>query len=237
MARSEGKKNLNKKIFYIVCAMVFTFGLLLSTLTLAFFSSKDEVTNKTSASDVEIVLLEPEWYAKGMSDAQTLEPGMVIDKDPQVLNKSDTAVYVRMRIKIVDSNEKDITDEERGKEILSAIYCNNALLLTSDGLSSNNPYFISDTDLIGTDSNLTAEGWFYYYDKTNKKLSALASGNTTEELFSYLKIPTLKKEYNDFFDSDFSIEIEAQAISAGIDETGTNKEIILKSFKQKYEQS
>lgn len=211
--------------------MVFTFGLLLCTLTLAYFSSRDEVTNKISASEGEIVLLEPKWYAIGMSDAKTLEPGMIIQKNPQVRNDSDDAVYVRMRIKIVDSDGKDITDEYRVKAILSAIYIDKSLvsekaendspLLASDG-SSSNPYFILE------------DGWYYYYDKDNEQLAKLTSGDTTEELFSYLKIPTLKEEYQ-YFNSDFSIEVEAQSISASIDATKTA--YIISAFSDEGKQS
>lgn len=229
MAQSEGKKNLNKKIFYIVCAMVFTFGLLLSALTLAFFSSRDEVTNKTSASDVEIALLEPEWYDHGMTDAKTLEPGMVVDKNPQVLNKSENAVYVRMRVRLIDSNGNVIpSNDEKYEKIMSAICfeqnddrINSVQLVktaTDDILVSQNPCF----QFIGNDD------WFYYYK--DDKFTALDAGAKTPELFSCLKIPVRKTEYARTFDSNFSIEVEAQAISASVDETGKNKEKILNAF-------
>lgn len=229
MINLPNKKLMNKKIFYIVCAIVFILGLIISTFTFAYFYSRDEVTNKAVASDVAIELLESDWYDHGMTDAKTLEPGMVIDKNPQVLNKSENAVYVRMRIRLIDSNGNVIplNDAKYGK-IMSAIYfeqnddrINSVQLVktaTDDIFVSQNPCF----RFIGNDD------WFYYYK--DGRFTALDAGAKTPELFSCLKIPVRKTEYAGTFDSNFSIEVEAQAISASIDETGKNKDKILDAF-------
>lgn len=227
MNKAIDRKKLNKKIFYISCASVFALGLLVSVLTLAYFSSKDDVTNKISANDVKIELLEPEWYDHGKADAQKLEPGMIIDKDPQVLNKSESAVYVRMRFVIKIGNTEITPDDERYSRLMSAIN-----FTDSDG--SYKPFVEFDNEKISENTNpefaMADDGWYYYYK--DGKLTALDPGKTTSELFSFLKIPTLKSEYNGYFDSSFSISVEAQAISAEI--KAENENDIKAAFESRY---
>lgn len=195
MSRAISKKKLNKKIFYIVCACVFALGLLVSILTLAFFSSKDEVTNKISAEDIKISLIEPEWDDHGKADAAKMQPGMVIDKDPQVKNRSKSAVYIRMKITVKIENQEINESDERYRKIMSALYF-------SDG-ENIDPKFTKDGD------------WYYY--RTDDNMTALEAGATSPALFKCIKTPVLKTDYNDCFGAGFSVSVEAQAIPANTD--------------------
>lgn len=227
MNKAIDRKKLNKKIFYIACSSVFALGLLVSIITLAYFSGKDEVTNRVSATDVKIELLEPEWDDHGKADARKLEPGMIIDKDPQVLNKSESAVYVRMRF-VIKIGDSVITQEDgRYSRLMSAIN-----FTDSDG--NYKPFVEFDDENISKNTNpefsKVKDGWYYYYK--GDKFTALEPGKTTPELFSFLKIPVLKTEYNGYFDSGFSVSVEAQAISAGIEAGETDK--IIAEFDSRY---
>jgi hypothetical protein len=231
---------------------VFAVGLLACTLSLAYFQSKDEVTNKVSAKDVEIVLLEPNWSKSGMTEALLAEPGVTIPKDPQVYNKSDDSVYVRMKFDIVDSAGKSITGD-RYNAILSQIFITSVdsenvttnspfATITADGITYNNANFVYADD-----------GWFYYIDSntedseetedkddntenteddTETDYAALAAGATTPKLFDCVEIPVLKSEYNGVFDSAFSIKVTAQAIP--VDENLTTNAKIKTAFKDKF---
>lgn len=190
---------------YILFASIFIFILIVGGVTLAWLTQHDEVKNTATANDVEIKLLEPEWYKSGITAAEKLEPGMTIPKDPQVFNSSESSVYVRMKLVVKDKEDNEITGE-RYQKIIDAIYLNSGskLLGTSDGNTvSNNSDFVYQ------------DGWFYYAKVDNSSsvtYTVLNSGEVTSTLFDYLKIPVLKSEYLNYFDSNFSVDVEAQAI-------------------------
>ena len=187
--------------------------------SLAYFTSRDTVTNQVSAEAAEISLLEPNWWSTGITAAENTEPGMTIAKDPQVYNKSEEAsVYVRMKITVTDEDGNEITDDDaagakRLYAILSALYLNDG---TTQLLSI--VYDEGENEI----TSLTSEnssfyysgGWFYYVEAatiTGIALEILAPGDTTPTLFSYVVIPVLKTEYDGYFDAAFHIDIEAQA--------------------------
>lgn len=198
------KKNNNS---YVLFVSIFIFILIVGGVTLAWLTQHDEVKNEVTANDVEIKLLEPQWYESGKAAAEKLEPGMTIPKDPQVFNSSESDVYVRMKIVIKDKDDNEITGE-RYQRILDAIYLNSGsqLIKTSGGNTVSN-----HTDFVYQD------GWFYYAklsDSSEIKYTILNSGEVTPTLFDCLKFPVLKSEYLNYFDSGFSIDVEAQAIPA-----------------------
>lgn len=230
----------NRISFYLGCMFVLVVGVLVSNQTsLAYFTAHDEVTNQHHASELEIKLFEPQWYAGGMEKAKKLQPGMVIEKDPYVYNASDTDVYVRMKIemleldangavKYTDGVENQITGE-RYNSILNTIYSTTKPLVTitadggEDTVTSNNPQF------------WYSDGWFYYATAAMDgayNLTALAPETSTEKLFDELHIPVLKSEYLKVFDlsgengtvmqtSNFSIRIIAQAVPVDSVPSGT----------------
>jgi hypothetical protein len=177
-------------------------------MSLALFADKDTVTNRQRSSMADITLIEPNWLATGQKKAKKLEPGMTIEKDPQVVNDGEAGVYIRMQVQITDASGNQLaTDSDRYQAILASVYCKGdseavtLLKKTDDGLVSQNPNFIYK------------DGWFYYQTKENKYI-VLKSGETTPTLFDYLQVPVLKSEYNGIFDSDFNINVIAQAVAA-----------------------
>lgn len=90
---------MHKKMFYIICLIVFAIGLIAISLTLAYFHQRDEVKNKFSAAGVSIELFEDRWNQTGKQLAQKLEPGMIIPKDPRAENSSESKnVFVRLSV-------------------------------------------------------------------------------------------------------------------------------------------
>ncbi|MCD8095940.1 MAG: SipW-dependent-type signal peptide-containing protein [Ruminococcus sp.] len=224
-----------KRTTYTICIIVLLAALLIAGITLAFFTSRDTVTNELEAQEYQISLLEPSWYSSGKSDAKLSEPGMTIAKDPYVLNNSDTEVYIRMQITITDENGEDITNSARGKAILSAIYFYSTSTddegtsyqlyeFGDDGVSSQNSAFYyyddDDSDAVTDDEDSTVTydytGWFYYTGSNSAELAALAAGGNTENLFDYILIPVLKAEYDGIFDTDYNIIVTAQCVPTGM---------------------
>lgn len=232
-----------KKITYRAGIMILIAVILTIGGTLAYLSNSDKVTNMQAGKDISIVLLEPEWQKSGQKDAMKLEPGMSIAKDPYVLNNSGDSVYVRMQIVIKDKDGKNIkVTEDRYQSILKSLYLsaqNPDVLsekaeiplvkkITVDSASGG----LSDITL-----NRTAfyyeDGWFYYgSDSENRKsYTALGAGESTPSLFDKLCVPIYRESarealkdnslliYDDVFDTPFTIEVIAQAISARIEDS------------------
>jgi len=203
-------RRINKKI-YMICVLFVAVGLLVCGLTIAYFSSRDVVTNKHQANDVRILLQEPEWLETGMMDAAVMQPGMCIEKDPKVYNDGESGVYVRMKIiiKCKDENGNFVTvdsNDSRYQAIRNAICVDAAgtqkLLSNETGsVVSHNDAFIYNND----------DDWFYY--KTESGFTVLEAGTYTSPLFQSFIVPVLKTEYNDLLDSEFRIQIAAQAVS------------------------
>lgn len=196
------KTKRTKKNIYLAGILFCSVGLLIAGLTLAYFSDRDTVTNRQGAKDISIQLMELNWQTTGREKAARMEPGMVIEKDPCVYNSCEADVYVRMRIELLDENGNEIISGNRYDAILSALYCHeDDVPLFDSGLSfSQNTAFVYEN------------GWFYY--KTEEGYTVLSPKESTPSLFDYLKIPILKTEYNGIFDSEFTIRIIAQAVSA-----------------------
>lgn len=221
----------NKKKFTLICGSVFTVGLLVVVLAIAFFTDSDEVTNKLKGSDVDIKLYEPSWNEEGMDKAAYAEPGMIIEKDPYVYNNSDESVYVRFYIKFMyaKANSTSLTNLTTNTQsnrkyfstLMSSIYCkgdtaDTMLLTRADGTSlaqNNNLSIINNS--ICTNSNFEfslQSNYAYFYYANAEGCIALKSGEATEKLFDYIKIPELKDEYNGMFDTKFQIVVYAEAI-------------------------
>lgn len=193
------RKKTNKRNFYSLCVIIFAAGLLAAGVSLAYFKSSDEVTNRHSSGDISIMLLETRWDISGISKAAVMQPGMEIEKNPEVLNKSDKPVYVRIGVEIKESDDT-LCDLQRMNSILDHVYIDNETRLLNDLHESLNPDFEYK------------DGWFYY--KKDDIFTPLEAGGSTPELFSCVKIPVLRDEYNGVFDTPFYISITAQAVSA-----------------------
>lgn len=225
---------LNKKKTALVCVLVFAVGLLICGLSLAFFSNRDVVTNKATSKEITIQLFEPQWQSVGAEKAAKMEPGMIIEKDPYTYNASEDDVYVRMKIVIkamntnatyVELNPENDADAPIYYAIMSAIY-----FVDSNGTGSGS----AETPLVTKVASgyeyhnpsgfvLEDDGWFYY--KEDGAYTVIAPGEGTTALFDHLKLPVLKSEYNEIFDSGFQIEIVAQAISATTYKDASDEEI------------
>ncbi len=241
----------NSGILLAVCTLFLATGLLVAGPTLAFFTSQDEVTNRVQAYAPEIELIELNWVTSGQADAKSAVPGDEIAKDPAVYNTSDAAVYVRMKIQVMDENGDDITTTERGKAILNALYVEytdsttTPLFYTVDydtdpsTLASNNQYFYYYDEDTATS---TYDGWFYYVTgtasytapTTNTTLAVLDPGETTATLLEKLVIPVFKSEYVGTFDEYYDIVVTAQAIA---DETldVNDFDAVVAAFEAQYE--
>lgn len=95
-SKSDEKKN-KKRSPGMLAAIVLTFLLIVLMITLALFTSVDEVTNVFDAGRVDIILTESEWKP---AKAKYVVPEHEIPKNPKVTNNEKTDVYVFLEVTV-----------------------------------------------------------------------------------------------------------------------------------------
>ncbi len=98
--KQQSKKPPRKKVLFfsgLLLVIITTIA-----LTLAYMSDRRSVTNTFSLGEVEIAVTEKQWDIDGGSPRQ-ITPGMVVNKDPAILNTGSVPCYVRATIAISDA--------------------------------------------------------------------------------------------------------------------------------------
>ncbi len=246
-------------IYRNVCLVVLAIAILVVAVTLAFFTSTDTVTNRLRGDNIAIELVEPRWVASGSTLARTLEPGMTIEKDPQVKNICTSDVCIRLKITIYDESGNEITLEtddgnvadSRLQHILAAIYI---AVDDADDIPLYSPEASADKDAYAYTSlggnYYYYNGWFYYVEASETfELAILSAGSTAPALFSYIKVPiynatvvddeTVSESdawyiYDGYFDTPFTIVVTAQAVRASTLEGVTDVEGVASIFDSEH---
>ncbi len=117
------KKNKAKRSRTLTAAFVLLFVVVGLVITLALFTSLDEVTNRFEAGKVDIVLTESEWNP---NNAKNIVPNTTLPKNPTVTNKDKTVnTYVFLKVSVPYDNDKSLViekanpDENAGSVLLS----------------------------------------------------------------------------------------------------------------------
>jgi flagellar basal body-associated protein FliL len=232
------KKDGKKKKLYITGLCVLLAVAAVMSISLAFLSNSDSVTNRQEGRELRIELLEPSWWSSGQEQAAKLEPGMTISKDPYVQNLSKDSVYVRMKLTLKDADGNAIEEERDADGNLIENRYTGILkaLRLSEGSEESIYDLIYGSVTIGFFYDAD-DGWFYYGTKTTNETeitytyTELEAGKTTSKLFAELQVPVLRSEYEGVFDTPFTIEVEAQGIGAA-----TEQEKIRNTFAVQYAQ-
>ena len=74
--------------------------LVMMSFTLAYFTSFDEVTNRFTASAMNIALYEREYDALSERQRSTLIPNRLLPKDPRIQNTEKTDVFVFIKVTV-----------------------------------------------------------------------------------------------------------------------------------------
>lgn len=213
-------KKMNRKLYRLLCLIVFSVGMMTCFFTLAYFTSKDDVTNTFHSKGAEIILSEPGWDNEGQKYASELVPGVLIKKDPYITSTGEADVIVRMRLSVLDKDDKDITATDRGRKIIDYIRMNGGTAFPKyDSLGNLTGY--SNSKFFYT---LDDEQIYFYYvgDNTgdDPNMQILHTGDRTETLFDYIDIPALKSEFGGIFDESFTIKVDAEGVAPYVDEEG-----------------
>ena len=95
MAKNRKK---NRRSIAVACAAAV---LIVVGSTVAFFSSRDETTNRFAGSRLDIILTETNWNP---NEAVNVVPGDELPKNPRVTNNERTPGYIFMRVTVPCGN-------------------------------------------------------------------------------------------------------------------------------------
>lgn len=94
-----------KKKLTIAALVVMLVALLLTGMSIAYFTDEAEVENVFTIGDIDITLTEPSWDEDEVKDVL---PGVEYAKDPIVKNVGDNPAYIRVEIKIDGYNGQTV---------------------------------------------------------------------------------------------------------------------------------
>lgn len=220
----SAEKKKKKRSPMLIAAIVLDVIIVAMLITLAFFTSFDEVTNVFGGGRVDIVLTEPNW---DQMKAQNIVPETVLDKDPYVTNYEETAVYVFLEV-LVPYGDVEIENNDNNKGE-GTVYTEAPLYKFGVLDNDNGPVFDTELDQA---SQLTNIGWLllaeypekdtenhvyrYVYahvDPITEKLIPLAKGVTTQyPLFNKLKLVNLDENYSGT--TNYSVPVKAYGIQS-----------------------
>ena len=214
----------SKKRIVILCSLLMVLALAAGG-TLAYFYDTETITNKfalagsgSSSGTVDIALAEPNWVEE---NGLNLSPGNTVAKDPTVTNNSESAVYMRVVVELLDKATGDrITDDERAEMILSMIvYGEDALTSSSGYTASQIAEFSTVNSAFTQDADRSSRGLYYYNYTANNGLMATGA---TATLFNYVLVPSDWEQDDLDTVGDFDIVVTAQAIqSEGMTDAST----------------
>lgn len=204
----------------------------------SYFHGSDRITNKLSAENGSLVVVENKWDITGKKMAEFLEPGMMIPKDPQAVNNTNMDLYIRLKMTVsfdpysgnltsgTDTDDGEIgvpSNKRRNRGVIGALRINNERFIADTGEEladwiCNNTDFVFAEEAQDLDSNELVL-YFYYTagDKNNGEdvMHIVKNGESTSRLFTSLEIPVYKHDYLGIFDQSYSIDIKAEAVPAG----------------------
>lgn len=152
-------------------------ALLLATgSTLAYFTDKEQASNRITIGKVDITLTEPKWDALSESDKQNITPGKELVKDPTVTNTGINDAFVFLKVKVpaaelVTAN----ADGTKNKAAVHELYSWNV----NTGWSPVG----EPTNIVDESGNVTGVEYLYVYG-SRSACTSLAKNQATTELFS-----------------------------------------------------
>ena len=219
----------NKRQKLTIAAVAFILYVLALSGIFSYFHGSDAVTNRLTAKQGSIALIEEKWDSTGKAMAAKSEPGMQIPKDPVAVNDSATTEFCRIQMTVTVGNDSNPlldgsaynrNSKQEIKGIIDAICLDKngtQLIKVDDDLKPtgdcNNPSFhvVSEADYVADSRSMT---YYFYYIGNDKNMKVMNPDDRTVALFEYVLIPKYKADYLGIFDLNYNIVLEAQAIPA-----------------------
>lgn len=208
-------RNPHIRSLLVVCAAAV---LLAVGSSVAFFSSRDESTNRFSSGGFDILLTETDWDPNA---ARNVVPGDELPKNPQVTNNAPTPGYIFFRVTV--PADTLVVENDAGEPLGAADQVPMYKFMVRDGEG-----YAADTSL--TAAQRVRSAWlpvgspvysaadkayvYVYAYAAAGVLVPLAEGQTTEPLFDKLRIWNFNESYDP--EQNHSVLVEAFGIQADL---------------------
>lgn len=208
-------RNPHIRSLLVVCAAAV---LLAVGSSVAFFSSRDESTNRFSSGGFDILLTETDWDPNA---ARNVVPGDELPKNPQVTNNAPTPGYIFFRVTV--PADTLVVENDAGEPLGAADQVPMYKFMVRDGEG-----YAADTSL--TAAQRVRSAWlpvgspvysaadkayvYVYAYAADGVLVPLAEGQTTEPLFDKLRIWNFNESYDP--EQNHSVLVEAFGIQADL---------------------
>lgn len=178
-----------KNLLYIV-AFILVIAILAVGVSLAYFTDQKSVQNTFTVGNVEIGLTETEWNA----DAEhVVLPGSEFNKNPVVTNTGSESAWIRMNVTVSDY-DVFAAAVPAGSDL-------GEIFVGHDGTK----WTLAGTPKVDTTANTVTYSYFWNVP--------LASGASTDALFTSVKIPTYFTPATMYaLDDEFTVSVTADAI-------------------------
>lgn len=210
-------------------------------ITLAMFTSFDEVTNVFTAKPLDIVLTETKWKPQ---EAKNVVPEQELDKNPRIYNNEETDAFVFLEVTVPylpkDAVlEKNTLANDKGQPSLTVADYNNNIdnivPLYKFGIQKDTTYVFSDsahaydqkinsgwalveTPTVNTTSKTITYVYAHVYSTGDKagKLYPLMHGYPTEyPLFDRIRVVNFRENASIDDTKNYNISIKAYGIQTG----------------------
>ena len=176
---------MNKKkvlIAAFVLALVLSIG-----GVLAYFSDTETKTNTFTVGSVRIELNETAWDATGHTDAESVLPNQMIDKDPTISNTGNNAAYVFIKVSIPKATVTIEADNGTGSTSVSQELF--TLINSSNQPGVNSGWELVSSDTTGANTN----EYIYSYSSGGTMTSLAKNTTTTNPLFNKIQFANVQE--------------------------------------------
>lgn len=188
--------------------------------TVAYFSSKDEASNRFVGSQFDILLTETKWDPKA---AREVIPGDELEKNPQVTNIEQTDGYIFLRVTVPCDTQMVDQDDGTPLGTVSASVPMYKFMVQDGEIWAVDQSFTS-TQVVHSNWKAVSgypvykadeQQYVYVYAYCNgSSLRPLKNDETTEPLFDKLQLWNFNESYDPA--RSHSVRIEALGIQADL---------------------
>lgn len=209
-------RNRHIRSLLVLCAAAV---LLAVGSTVAFFSSRDESTNRFSSGGFDILLTETDWDPNG---ARNVVPGDELPKNPQVTNNAPTPGYIFFRVTVPADTLEVENDLGAPLGTASQVPMYKFMVRDGEGYAADTSYSAaqrvrSSWKSVGSpvySASDKAYVYVYAYTAGGDALVPLAEGQTTEPLFDRLWVWNFNEGYDP--EQNHSVLVEAFGIQSDL---------------------
>lgn len=212
------RKKFSKKDILLWLSIADLLMIFVVSISLAYFTSFDEVTNRLYGKSMEIALYEYNYNRLTETQKSTLIPNKLLPKDPNVQNTNESDVYVFLKVTVPVKQLSDIGDTGKSRSAehrQELFYLKTAEQSQVDVTSFHTKKDEEDRDYwielssyeTGKDSQDEVRTYVFGYSVY------LQAYETTETLFDYIQLKNIR-QFEVSADEKLNVKVEAYGVLA-----------------------